>query len=181
MDEIEPGRTYKSFHLSEYVNGEEIKSWTLSPPELLSSDLVAGLLAPLDRVAFESDNYNTIVVRVDEEEMDNDRGPFADAIPHYYAPVSYTKERIPDIFEDYFCWWGQSLDTDEILDLYTFRTPDFIRGFISMCNACQVDFREYVLGPPLKMIDGSNQFYRIAGYDISPIPPEIEQYLQPEQ
>jgi len=46
-------------------------------------------------------------------------------------------------------------------DLYAFKTNSFFQGFISLCNAFQVDFRNYIFGLPF---DGKGNQYALDGY-----------------
>ncbi|CAH6419464.1 Hypothetical protein HVR_LOCUS644 [uncultured virus] len=54
-------------------------------------------------------------------------------------------------------------------DLYMFQSFEFIQGFISVCDAFQVDFREYSLGLPFRTEQGRNVFYGIEGYDVDSV------------
>jgi hypothetical protein len=58
----------------------------------------------------------------------------------------------------------------ELYTLVSFRTAEFIQGFISTCNAYNIDFRDYVLGSPFKYIYETQQIinYTIEGYDLEP-------------
>lgn len=62
-------------------------------------------------------------------------------------------------------------------DFITFtRADEFMQGFISMCIAFQVDFRNYILGPPF---DENGIEYNVVGYYI---PPYFEgQYEEEEE
>ena len=48
-------------------------------------------------------------------------------------------------------------------DLYTFKTFDFIKGFVTLCDNFSVDFRDYILSMPF---DSNGNEYGIENYDI---------------
>jgi hypothetical protein len=50
---------------------------------------------------------------------------------------------------------------------------DGVQGFISICNAFDVDFRDYIIGTPFKYIQNTIVNYQIEGYDIEPFNSEI--------
>jgi hypothetical protein len=53
---------------------------------------------------------------------------------------------------------------DDYSRLYSFRGPDFIRGFISMCRAYQIDFHDYMTGFPFKVGAQELTYYEIREY-----------------
>jgi hypothetical protein len=78
-------------------------------------------------------------------------------------------------------WWshyneaGQA-DRQEYA-LLRFESENFIQGFISGCNAFNVDFRDIVIGLPFEhLADGNIQYFDIAGYDIQQ-PPDMIKYI----
>lgn len=71
-----------------------------------------------------------------------------------------------------FGWWIESIDDADMYHLYAFDDAQFIQGFISICNAFNVDFRDYIFGPPFKYNHNTKEiiYYTIQGYEIDPIP-----------
>lgn len=67
-----------------------------------------------------------------------------------------------------FGWWVKDLSARNNYQLYVFNSIDFIRGFISICSAFGVDFRDYILGGPFTYHDYEEPpiYYDIEGYDI---------------
>lgn len=49
--------------------------------------------------------------------------------------------------------------------LYGFQTPSFFQGIVSMCNAFEVDFRNYIYGLPF---DSRGNQYAFGGYVMTP-------------
>jgi hypothetical protein len=68
-----------------------------------------------------------------------------------------------------FGWWMRSYDGgDTDRSLIMFRSPRFIQGFISGCNAWGVDFRDLVVGLPFThAVNGDVHYFDIAGYPIN--------------
>lgn len=48
--------------------------------------------------------------------------------------------------------------------IQTNNMPEFMQGFITMCNAFQVDFRNYILSPPF---DSNDIEYDLVGYHVA--------------
>jgi len=59
------------------------------------------------------------------------------------------------------------LQENTLYNLYQFKTPEFMQGFISICNNFSTDFRDYIYSVPFKYIFDSNTLikYDIEGYD----------------
>jgi hypothetical protein len=72
--------------------------------------------------------------------------------------------------ENEYGWWIGPRPSPEYI-LYSFPDAYFIQGFISMCDAFRVDFRDYVYGLPFKYDPETQEttHYQIEGYDIAPI------------
>jgi hypothetical protein len=82
-----------------------------------------------------------------------------DDIPEYQAPP------------DGYAWWFRDQD---LYDMYVFSDPEFPQGFISVCDAFEVDFRDYIAGPPFSLDPGTRENVPliVTGYDIAPFKPE---------
>ena len=58
--------------------------------------------------------------------------------------------------------------------MYCFKNNDFVEGFVSVFDTFDMEFRDYIAGPPFKTEVGfngvkRNTFYNIEGYDIRSI------------
>jgi hypothetical protein len=81
-------------------------------------------------------------------------------------------------------WWISEPYYENKYTLYTYSTSsnDFIKGFINIFTAFNIDFRDYVLGTPFKYINKTIINYSIEGYDMVPFdmlfetPVSIESY-----
>jgi hypothetical protein len=73
---------------------------------------------------------------------------------------------------NYFGWWIINPIFREKYTLFYFSSSDFIQGFITILNSFNVDFRDYIAGPPFTYVPKTKQIilYNIEGYDIEPIP-----------
>jgi len=96
------------------------------------------------------------------------------AMSNYYVDsVKYDdiirKNYIVYPHNDEFGWWIDN-GNNESYALYSFKSYDFVLGFIDICNSYNVDFRDYILGPIFKREDGKDVIYNIPGYDIEEIP-----------
>lgn len=62
------------------------------------------------------------------------------------------------------------ISNPKMYTLYKFKTPEFTQGFISMFNSINLDFRDYIRGPPFSIDRQTNRMipYNIEGYDIEP-------------
>lgn len=100
------------------------------------------------------------------------------ALTVYYIEAERYEDIINNNYDTYalqppegaFAWWVSI--GDDSYGFYEFESLQFIQGFISICNAFNVDFRDAILGPPFTYdVDlGKQTFYSIEGYDIAPIP-----------
>jgi hypothetical protein len=145
--------------------------WTVQGP--LSGDLVAGILTGILVVTqylaanrgINPDNITvevfaeTRIVGTSEKILEQYQlASGADAIP----------EQLPD---DNFGWWLYH-SRERLYYLYTFRTPEFTQGFISIMQGFGLDFRHLVIGPPYKFPPEAKEpiFYTVPGYDVEPFP-----------
>jgi len=98
------------------------------------------------------------------------------ALRNYVAGQANTSDiidRMDNILpldEGSFVWWISYPLTGDTYELYSFNSAEFVQGFISMCNAFNVDFRDYILGSPFKYVTQEPTYYQVEGYDIEPIP-----------
>jgi len=58
------------------------------------------------------------------------------------------------------------LDEVKVAQVFSFATYDFIQGFINTMDNTGLDFRDYLIGPPFKIINRKPVFFNIEGYDI---------------
>lgn len=178
---LEPLQVYDSLLFS-YSKDPDHPLWTLNGP--FSGDLIAGLVVGMSTI------INNIIVNYEREvnyiinivnrkeliSIDAQSALQFEHVLHEY--IAYN-----DIFNDqlieyqhnvdlgYYGWWIR--DYLEY-SLYQFQTVDFIQGFISICNAFEVDFRDYIAGPPFQSDNkGNNIPYNIIGYDIEPFNPPV--------
>jgi hypothetical protein len=171
-------------------NKQYYSLWTIPGP--LSRDLVAGLVAGLrlmlddiQRKIDRKGNYIvslTIMGRTGREHWTFNVMNGYESVMELYFPHAkgyHSKEMItlvqnhrfgPNPHNEWFGWWIRA-PNDLRYALYSFPTPDFIQGFISMCNAFGVDFRDYVYGLPFKYNHETREvtYYQIEGYDIPQI------------
>jgi len=67
-------------------------------------------------------------------------------------------------------------------NLFTFSSPSFLQGIISICTTFQVDFRNYVYGLPY---DKKGNYYKLLGYSfpqyqIAEDAPDFDDYEEDE-
>lgn len=175
---VKPGDIYRSFTFTVY---DDMIQWTIYGP--LSGDLVAGLLVGvnilLDDLRANHEygrHYNHTVQLIRDDNMSTEidlttLGMYEYALLEYIWDIEDQEdgpEETTYYRAGYFIW--RLKDFNFIYDslLYTFRTPEFIQGFISMCNGFGVDFRQYVLGLPSKYERETDTitYYSIEGYDL---------------
>lgn len=168
---IEDNFMYNSF--TYIINNNPL--WRILGP--ISGDTIAGMLVGLTSI-FGMVKTNEEIEIISQETNDilyisASNNSYRLALANYYIDtVSYD-----DILNDNYIispyrrsygWW---IDTGNQVDygLYSFRTVEFIYGFIGICDKFGVDFRDYILGPPFKYdeFQGTNIFYGIEGYDIN--------------
>lgn len=90
--------------------------------------------------------------------------------PHGIASTTFVNNSILHPRHNQTGWWIKyDMSVDE---LYSFQSNDFVQGFIHVCNVFNLDFRDYIVGPPFKYDPITRQyiFESIEGYDIEPIP-----------
>jgi hypothetical protein len=104
------------------------------------------------------------------------------AVKDYFQYTAYDPDMIAEIMrnfyyqpldtENYYWWISNTINDVNSYNLVSFKTNEFVQGFISMCNGFNVDFREYVLGYPFKFSNDKQGpiFYGIEGYNIDPFP-----------
>jgi hypothetical protein len=180
---IRPQLLYDTFKFTDHGT-----TWSIPGP--LSGDLAAGLLVGF-KVAFDDminrglteASFKSIHILKDFEydvtvyldiDLAKEAGDFYDAIHDYRDYIG----RIPAIlnvaprYPKRFNWWiGRPRNPE--YTLYSFISSEFIQGFISICDAFGVDFRDYIYGLPFKYNPRTKErlYYRIEGYDIAPIQP----------
>lgn len=132
-------------------------NWRIDGP--LSSDLVAGLIAAIKTVL-----SGPVNIRL------NDRELVINQFDHYILKSHLSRG---ELLIQYLPpnKYGWAIADAHGYNLYIFETNEFVRGFISMCDAFQVDFRDYIAGPPFKTSNRplTHTFYYIQNYDIDPI------------
>ena len=136
MNIISPELTYDSFTF--YLTGQ-VPIWTIPGP--LSGDLVAGLIVAFRTIltgirSVSNDGWIKLSMGSHTSEL----LLFGYSLEHYEA---YSDK-------DHFGWQIEGIVSKGVYNLYSFASPEFIQGFISMCNAFNVDFRDYVSGLPFK-------------------------------
>lgn len=189
---INPDETYDNFIYADdvikYVE-QDLMTWNIE--RKMSGDLVAGLFIALSMLIDFMKNNGNIPGGHRGVELFLDDGTESfffhfgqtemEAQTHYNLSMGAEEFtdiddiifgfRVPSPLEDMFGWWISTGNGDrDFFYLYTFRTPEFIQGFISMCDAFNVDFRDFILGNPFKINNGVRTDYNIEGYDIEPIP-----------
>lgn len=152
-------------------------TWTINGP--LSGNLVAGLYVGLRTVMamviIDGLIYPTIELTKGgvSERYDVDFLPLeiydTDTGINIAENRNYSAGMIP---QNRFGWWIETSYERQKYDLFAFDDADFIQGFITICNAFDEDFRNYIFGPPFKYNYDTREitYYNIQGYDIEPIP-----------
>lgn len=187
IDVIDEDIIYDNFTL--YIESLRIR-WSIPGP--LSGDLVAGLALAVDILYKDSvinyehiDNGRKLIALSPEGYQDYDitfhNLDFALSNYHF---IARSKQRIAEDLvlaskttgylkwpntKGYFKWWILDPEVGSYY-LHAFRTLEFIQGFISMCNAFNVSFQDYVVELPFKTIETPQgkriTAYEIVGYDI---------------
>src|SRR5436853_3777245 len=108
----------------------------------LKGDVVAGMLAgaiikfdTIDSLLIDNINVDNIPLTLEEY-------------------IIITRFEPSDIYKPdngYYGWWISK--NAELYYLYQFQNTDFIRGFISICQSYNVDFRDFIAGLPFKYIN----------------------------
>jgi hypothetical protein len=165
--------SYKSVSLLDTQNNFKV-IWTASGP--LSSETIIGLLVGLK--AMINKNYSRLspvleivhsVGKIFTIDIIADHIPILNNYIEYNAiPYNYLTEYYAP--PGYYGWWIKN-PSDNLYNLYKFQSNDFIQGFISAFNIFNIEFRDYIAGPPFHTeisSDGikTNIFYNIEGYDI---------------
>lgn len=151
-------------------------TWTIQGP--LDGNLVAGLCIGARLAVFEMEyrpEYISITVtkRNITETIDIDDNPVDHMVTDEGEDIIKGGNIDADLLShDRFGWWIEHAMFQDSYQLFEFDNAQFVQGFISICNAFQVDFRNYILGPPFKYDHNNNEvtYYNIQGYDIEPIP-----------
>lgn len=190
-DDIKPDHEYSSVMLIEYEDRGPVNAWALEQANMLSGDLVAGVLSALDEIHDDLETnfaYNKrLEVSIHNEEdieIYLHEQHASQSLSYHFShkvnllDLTLTAGLMPGPKLGFFGWWLKSFVRTATIYLYVFRTPEFIQGFISTCNAAQVDFRKYALGPPFKLEGNRPIYYEIRGYPIPPIPDIIERRLR---
>lgn len=179
---IQPDSIYDSLRF--YRHEDDKTFWTMNGP--LSGDLLAGIITGLkivlDVVPENTDDCRIQIDRVGKILTYNWTNIYPDffiALNEYRTLAKIKNPFIGKYFPDpeHYGWFMKNKpnanpDYEDIeYDLYEFETPEFIQGFISMCNAGQVDFRDYVYGTPFIYDFDAREYikYAIEGYDIEDI------------
>lgn len=143
-----------------------VTEWRLNGP--LSADLVAGLVLGLHVGLIEVINRPGINrleifspprerITIDPTVVDD-----LDIVLNRYL-IAYEKILNNDHWIGpnwYGIWFNDVIHTNNY-HLFTFQTPEFIQGFISACNAFNIDFRTYIAGLPFTIENGKKVAYTI--------------------
>src|SRR3989304_2198694 len=152
MDRIKPYHIYDSLT---FVNAQKRDEplWTLQGP--LSGELIAGIIIGMYILyARLPDFYSVIILRGNISIYFQLIGIVDINQLMYYFHQS-------DLTETEFLTnnivlrpgkYGLWIIDEHFFGLHSFSTPEFIQGFISICNASQVDFRDYIAGPPFQSV-----------------------------
>lgn len=178
---IEPIAVYDAFSFTNQDTGEQ---WTIQGP--LSGDLVAGLLVGMhilitNMLVNSAYVYNTPNIVEIISKTGIIRAIFYHATNINSQPNKILRNYMTNFnsadgltvhTHGIFGWWLYSPMNAFSYDLYIFESADFVQGFVSMCRAFGVDFRNFTLGPPYKFYveDMEPRYYEVEGYDIEPIP-----------
>lgn len=151
-------------------------SWTIYGP--LPGDLVAGLVAGLYIIVgeaevkfFEFDYDFEVIVEITkgrDTPIVVHNNTVDDALEHYIIQFNDDPWTLtPRPQEGHFGWFLRYSTVIDNHVLYTFQSPEFVQGFISIFNGVGIDFRQYVLGTPYKFEGGVRVHYRILGHQIT--------------
>lgn len=183
---IVPTIEYNAFT---FIDQDEGNQWSIPGP--LSGDLVAGLLVALDVLIDEMADTGLTVHHgkrveitsvVDEitiwisdyekilEVLENYRRIIQKDVPEYmqmltmnprHRPRNWQPKELKVPAAGEFGWWIYDPSVDNY-KLYSFRSADFIRGIISMCNAFDVDYRDYIYDHPFRFDPVTRQITKYA-------------------
>jgi len=172
METINPNVTYESIVVNDGTRGVWRILWEIPGP--LSGDQTAGLLSALYYMFdhFRA-NYNLQVFEEDTEVVSiymEDQEELTVAIGHDY----YHFERMMSDEEfnqmnhrvallNKYSVWIRDINEYNVHSyrLFTFDTPEFLQGFISICQAFQVNYNDLIVSPIFRFENGTIVEYRI--------------------
>lgn len=143
---VDPLNVYKTIN----YNG----LWSINGP--FTGDVVAGVYAALRELN---------LVLINSVTVDGDRLT-PESLSRYIIvsdPDPYTVTLLKTSKPYNYGFW---IGREGKYILVSFTTSEFLRGFISICKAFGVDFRDLSFGLPFTMENDGIHFYYIEGYDI---------------
>ena len=154
------------YELFVFDNGET--KWELRGE--FTSDLVAGMILAVKLVEIMNKgiyHYEDITIR--------NKNKIHGLIPSYTIAEMVSEDKIKHYFPDHDMY-GWRFHIENVYSLYQFKYPEFIQGFITICEYYNLDFRMFVSGTPFKGSDiDTITNYDISGYDIKPF--ELKQRI----
>jgi len=175
--------TYHRVQLEERTSDGHVVLWELTGP--FDGDFVAGVVAGIyillkdSVINYGAESKHRISAHIDGDASASIYVPVGDdaayrvAMAPYLGHVGVSGDAIPEYQAppDGYAWW---LRDQTLYDMYVFSDPEFPQGFISVCDSFEVDFRDYIAGPPFSLDPqtGENVPLIITGYDIAPFRPE---------
>jgi len=175
--ELDPNTVYDSLIFSELSNTSNIRNTRkISDPILYMNgpffgDLIAGLLAAISCLP-DSNRYIVTIIKDNRSTIiyiNQDNKRFMNK--YIVAETTNSSDLFKYNVEDqYYGWWLKDIETYK---LYQFQATDFIQGFISICTFFDMDFRDYIAGPPFITSNNISSSVMIEGYDIEEFNPAI--------
>lgn len=156
--------------VSLYIEGSLL--WTLSGP--ISGNLVAGIAVMISILINKTSKSNVIRIINDTYIINislNDPDSLNLAFSQYLIADQISLPNFNDYHPDNYNY-GLFIKHHNLYNLYTFSDPEFIQGIITICDAFNVDFRDYVAGMPFKYINQNKIYYAIEGYIITSLKSE---------
>lgn len=178
--------SYRSISL--FDTGAPSSVWELPGP--ISRDTAAGFLVGLlcmiskskETLALKMVDFSgkTSFLRLNVDNRGDTKDRLALLINKYLEHRSVPYHELKSYYcrDGHYGWWIKdpvnSNPSQPTYNLYCFKTNDFVEGFISAFDMFDVEFRDYIAGPPFRTEVGfngvkKNTFYIIEGYDIRPL------------
>ena len=149
---ITPNNIYDSLII--YDNYNEYLS---SGRQILSGDIMAGIL-----MAIIATNFN-ISIEIEMNIFHNTES-LEILLLEYIIIMSIIPSDIYKPEDNKYGWWIKK--SKNIYYLCQFMDDKFISSFITLCDIFNIDFRDFIAGPPFYYSNNKKNIVNVKGYDI---------------